>query len=71
MSGTPARIGGRSARVQVSDDDCTIGAARSLTAVIGVPGGNSYVQFHACLSGPEPGVDERRARALLATVAWR
>lgn len=68
--GTPTRIGGRPARVQVTDDDCTIGAARSLTAVIEIPGGNAYVEFHVCLSGPNPTVQERRARALLGTVRW-
>jgi len=68
--GTPTLVGGRPARVQVTDDDCSIGAARSLTAVIEVPGGDGYFEFHACLSGPDPSVQERRARALLATVRW-
>lgn len=69
--GTPTRIGGRSARLQMTNDNCQIGAVRSLTAVIAVPGGNSYIEFRACLSGPDPSLQEQRARTLLATVRWR
>jgi hypothetical protein len=70
-SGTPVRIGGRRAREQVRADTCGIGAARSITADIGVPGGNSYILFRACMSGPNPDRQEHRIQELLATVHWR
>lgn len=69
--GAPSRVGGRDARVQVTAGTCGIGAARSLSAVIAIPGGDGFIELRACLSGPEPSIQERRAQALLASIRWR
>lgn len=54
----------------MTNDNCQMSAMRSLTAVIALPGGNSYVEFRACLSRPDPSLQGQRARTLLTTVRW-
>jgi hypothetical protein len=74
VQGTPLRVGGRPAKLDVTHDSCGIGADEMMQVVIAIPGraeANSWYQLDACIRGPGASTMERIVRQLLRTVRFR
>jgi hypothetical protein len=71
--GTPLRVGGRAAKLDVMHDSCGIGADEMIDVVIAIPGraeGDSWYELDACIRGPDTSKSEREVRQLLRTVRF-
>jgi hypothetical protein len=69
--GSPLRVGGRPARIQVTRDSCGISADDLMEVVVAIPGrdqANSWYQLDACIRGPAIPASEDAVHELLRTV---
>jgi hypothetical protein len=70
--GTPAQVGGRTARISVARPGAcrSVGADETLTVSIARPLAENWTEVSACLRGPNLGAQEAQVRALLASVRF-
>jgi len=71
--GTPLRVGGSPAKLDVTHESCGIDADERMDVVIAIPGradGDSWYQLDACINGPGTSTTELEVRQLLRTVRF-
>jgi hypothetical protein len=69
VRGKPLRVGGRPAKLLMTNTPC-LGGNTSIDVVVNNPGGGGYYDFDVCIKGPGTRRFERQVTALLKTVRF-
>lgn len=68
--GKPLTVGGRRAKLKVTDSGCGIGANVEMDLVVADPTPHNWNELQACIRGPGPAGFERQIRAMIASTRF-